>query len=164
MLVGKKKKYQLFLIQIIFFLTSCCSQTYWYKWIQKALMGVSSSLLLQTKALEVRILQHSQNQEKVIHSFFIYLFISKLPHHHERRGRGDRKLEKTWGRGNGLMRFLVLYKANVVVEWCREGCMCEWIVRADPSMQRICNLEYSIQCWKLVGFHCHIDWFSTKEG
>jgi hypothetical protein len=58
-------------------------------------MGVSSSLLLQTKALEVRMLQHSQNQEKVIHSFFIYLFISKLPHHHERRGRGDRKLEKT---------------------------------------------------------------------
>ena len=43
-------------------------------------MGVSSSLLLQTKALEVRMLQHSQNGEKVIYSFFIYLFISKIIH------------------------------------------------------------------------------------
>ena len=43
-------------------------------------MEVSSSLQLQTKALEVRMLQLSQNLEKVIYSFFIHLFISKQIH------------------------------------------------------------------------------------
>ena len=127
-------------------------------------MGVSSSLLLQTKALEVRMLQHSQNGELLSHSFFLYLFISKLPHHHAQTGWGDRKLEKTWGRGDGLVWSLVVFKENVVVEWFREGCMREWRFRVDPSMQQMQNHEYSTQCWKLVGFRGHIDWFSTKEG
>ena len=96
-------------------------------------MGVSSSSLLLTKALEVRVLQHSSKRGKNYILCFTYLLISKLPHHHAQTGWGDRKLEKTWGRGDGLMWYLVVFKVNVVVEWCREGCMREWRVRVDPS-------------------------------
>ena len=127
-------------------------------------MGVSSSSLLLTKALEVRVLQHSSKRGGNYILCFTYLLISKLPHHHAQTGWGDRKLEKTWGRGDGLVWSLVVFKENVVVEWFREGCMREWRFRVDPSMQQMQNHEYSTQCWKLVGFRGHIDWFSTKEG
>ena len=77
-------------------------------------MGVSSSLLLQTKALKVRMLQHSQNLEKVVYSFFLCFCISKLPHTIESECstsmRGS-EIEKKMC-ANELGRHLVLVSTN----------------------------------------------------
>ena len=77
-------------------------------------MEVSSSLQLQTKALEVRMLQLSQNLEKVIYSFFIHLFISKQIHtigsECSTSMRGSEIEEKVCA--NELGRLLVLVSTN----------------------------------------------------